>query len=306
MKKIRKISSVSEWHGYETTIGDKINNTLFIVRQKDYVGIVDDAEKVVVSIEYDSITPLESGIWLARKKDKYGVIRLAVKDNLLCVGFTVPCEYDYIYCQDIDAVKLCTYDEKEGVDHNNLYLPGIDKIYEKASYDSISSTWCYVTYGTDKGEKGAFVNRKTGTEIEFDPKFYPAGDTAYEGFYIQFVTMCALSGSESKLVKLQSSGKNSKITVMGSYEGMPTYVYSPEKEGMEGPIPLAFIGKRKGRYIWINRDLEEFPMPFEDVNVTIELIGSYKGTEINQRLSTMFNDDIDAFDTYDLSWEDDE
>ena len=306
MKKIRKISSVSEWHGYETTIGDKINNTLFIVRQKDYVGIVDDAEKVVVSVEYDSITPLGSGMWLARKKDKYGVIRLTIKDHLLCAGATVPCEYDYIYCQDIYAVKLCTYDEKEGGDHDNIYLPSIDKIYERATYDSISSTWCYVVYRTDEGEKSAFVNRKTGTEIEFDPKFFPAGETAYEGYNIQFVTMCALSGSESKLVKLQGSGNDSKITVMGSYEGMPTFVFAPGKEGMEGPIPVVFIGKREGRYIWINRDLEEFPMPFEDVSVTNELIGRYKGTVINQRLSTMFNDDIDAFDTFDLRWEDDE
>ena len=91
---------------------------------------------------------------------------------------------------------------------------------------------------------------------------------------------------ESKLVKLDSYRGEYGIKVMGSYDGIPTYVFSPEKEGMKGPLPLAFIGIRDEEYIWINTDLEEYPMPFEDINIMIELKGIYKKGEVNRRLLT--------------------
>lgn len=85
-------------------------------------------------------------------------------------------------------------------------------------------------------------------------------------------------------MKLYSKDKISKITYTGDYDELPTYIYSPDVEG-PGPIPVAFIGKKQGKYIWINRDLEEFPVPFSKVNVQVRFTGNDSGTEVKHLLS---------------------
>ena len=112
MQKIRKISSAIEWHGYEITVGWKNYNWLYIAKENGRFGIIDDMENVLLYYKYDSITPLGRGVWLLRKGYKYGLISLSVKNYCLCIGFKVPCRYDYIYRKDNNAVSLCTYEMK--------------------------------------------------------------------------------------------------------------------------------------------------------------------------------------------------
>ncbi len=299
IKKLRRINTIDAWYGVVAN-DDAITHaeeSIFIAKnENDSYGMVAMDNSVFLPFVYDSISPLGFNLWQLQKNGKAGVLSLKYDENKekLCIGWRLPCEYDYVSAENGNIVSASKYSVEENRDKTTLFFVYTDESFEGGYYDQISRDYYYVHANVDGQMKQFMINTKDGKMHYLNKDYELVGRTLQENedIYLMFKE---LSSNKYLIVRIS----NGVTMESEEYDGAPIAIYSADAYGMDQATPIAFVGKRSGQYYYLDHDLDEYEHPFADIDIETSLSGrTINGDEKEKVLSTFCVKQITAvYDT---------
>ena len=291
IKTLRMINTIDTWDGVteDDSVITHTDESLFLAKDEDdRIGILNRDESVFIPFGYDSITPLGFNLWQLSKNGKVGAISLKYAENMkLCIEWRLPCEYDYISAEDGNVVYASKYYLDNSKDVKSIYFVHIDEKAEGGYCDRIVWNYYYVSSNLGGERKYFIVNAKTGQKHFFDKDYTLIGGKSTEDneHYLMFEDFSPNS-EKGMIVYISEEGV---ITESCFYDDIPTVLYSVDTDGMDEAVPIAFIGKRKGQYYYLDSSLKEYAHAFESLRIETLLSGkTIDGDEMDKSISRFF------------------
>ena len=301
IKKIREINYTGIWDGISSD-DIKINNISIFPPAKESIyiakdengnyGMVNSDESVFLPFEYDSITPLGFSLWQTKKKDKVGAFQLYfTEDNYLNIGWKLDCEYDYLLAEHDTLIKASKFSDDCRNDLTDIIFPKIDKKISNCWCENIAWDYYYieeykeyiVDYKTYKEYSNYIINATNGSVYDLDGDYTLMGCTHVEdkGIYMMFSD---LDGNGIIVIRISNNGKIKKSLI---FDDIPAVIYGPDRDGMNGVSPIAFIGESHGVNLYVDSDLNECEILFDSIYITTRFYGE---SVINQKINGILSD----------------
>ncbi len=291
MKALRRINTIDTWGGIteDDSILTHAVESIFIAKDEhNHYGMVTWDHSDFLPFRYDSITPLGFNLWQLCKNGKFGVISLKYdKEMKLAIEWRLPCEYDYLSAENGNIVCASKYSPDSDKDEKDIFFVHIDEKMEGGCYDRISWDYYYVCSNIDGERKFFLINARNGKKHYFDRDYVLIGNQFSEDneHYLMFEDTYP-SSEKGLIVRISKDGE---ITESDLYDDVPIAIFTVDTNGMDESVPIAYIGKKRGQYYYIDSSLEEYAHPFENMCVETVLSGkTIDGDEKNKSISRFY------------------
>lgn len=292
--RIREINYLGTWDGLTLpgdTILKPVENSIFVVKdENDKYGIINSDESEFLPAEYDSITPLGFSLWQLKSKDKVGAFQLYYDDDdTLKIGWQISCEYDYITAEHDCMIKASKYSFDCKRDVTDVYFTKIGLKIADAWCETLSWKYYFIEENRKNLEPRAYLlNSEDGSKLIFDKDYIIIGGKEVEdvGLFLMIEDTDDLGGMIIKILK------NGSIKKTVFYDEVPTVIYGVDSEGMGEAQPIAFIGKREGKFFYIDAELKECEYEFKEISIQTCFAGDTENGRKNKVLTEYFTGNI--------------
>lgn len=278
-KTLRRINTIDTWDGVtenDSMLTHAVESIFIAKDEYNHYGMVAWDHSEFLPFRYDRITPLGFNLWQLCRNGKVGVISLKYdKEMKLSIEWTLPCEYDYLSAENGNIVCASRYSPDSDEDKKDLFFVHVDEKVEHGYYDRISWDYYYVCANIDGERKFFLINARNGEKHFLDRDYILIGKQSTEDndHYLMFED--AYPSSEKGMIVYVS--KDGEITESDLYDDVPIAILSVDTDGMDELVPIAYIGKKKGLYYYIDSSLKEYMHPFR--NICVEMI--FRGETIS-------------------------
>lgn len=290
-KTLRRINTIDTWDGVtenDSMLTHAVESIFIAKDEYNHYGMVAWDYSEFLPFRYDRITPLGFNLWQLCRNGKVGVISLKYdKEMKLSIEWTLPCEYDYLSAENGNFVCASRYSPDSDEDKKDLFFVHIDEKMEGGYFDRISWDYYYVSSNIDGERKFFLINARNGKKHFLDRDYILIGKQSTEdnNQYLFFEDAYP-STEKAMLIHISKEGR---ITESDLYDDVPTAILSVDTDGMDGLVPIAYIGKKKDQYYYIDSLLKEYMHPFRNISVETIFSGeTISGDEKNKSISRFY------------------